>query len=206
MSIVIFITLLISIIGATGTPKLSRFFGFSSIYNATFIVGLLISWMQENPNIQYENIFFVSYIFSIFYTISTFVLFSIVEKAGVSSFEDIYYIPSNLRFYWLFFVANFIPFPLLLGFFAKLGIFIEIFKNGMSHIGVLFALSSVLAMYFYTRLLPIKEVPHSQNIPTSSMFRLCIFVLTTTFLIINLFLTKAYQLFTTLYKISLPYF
>lgn len=204
LSIIIFLTILISITGAISSKNLKRFLGYSSIYNAVFYIGLPASFLF-NVNREYGNYFFYTYLFAMFYMISTYVIFNIIN-VSLESFDDINKLSGVYKLIWIFFIANFLPFPLLLGFFAKVGILIEIFKNALNNIGILLTLSSIFAIYIYSRLIPSLHSITSENKNSDRnhfMLTICSSVLLTIlYVIINLFVVKAYSFIT---KLTIPF-
>ncbi len=204
LSIIIFLTILISIIGAISTQNLKRFLGYSSIYNAVFYLGLPASFLF-NVNHHFGNYLFYMYLFTTFYMISTFVIFSIIN-VSLENFDDINKLSGIYKLIWIFFIANFLPFPLLLGFFAKVGLLIEIFKNHLNNIGILLALSSIFAIYIYSRLIPSLHTITSENKNSDKnhfiLTRYFIILLTISYIIINLIVVKIYNFVT---KLTIPF-
>ncbi|MFN7181183.1 MAG: proton-conducting transporter membrane subunit [Planctomycetota bacterium] len=198
-SLILFITILISVIGAAFNRKLTRFLGYSSIYNAIFFIGLLLSPFLDK-NYSYENFFFLIYLFILFYIFSTFVIFSLIDIFSIKQFEDIRMLSGIPLFLWLFFIANFLPFPLLLGFFAKVGIIVEVFTAGLYNIGIVLALSSIFAIYIYSRLIP-SSFQYKQNTYriNQKLFMLFLKLLTFLVIVINIFIVKVYLFVSTLF-------
>lgn len=152
MSTVLFLTVLISVSGGIFSKNLKRFLGYSSIYNAIFYIGLPLSFIFNAHN-RYTTYFFYMYLFVTFYIVSTYVVFTLINAFELENFSDIGRLSGIYKLIWLFFIVNFLPFPFTLGFFAKVGVLIEIFLNRLYNIGIILAVSSIFALYIYTRLI-----------------------------------------------------
>lgn len=209
LSITIFLTILLSITGAIFSKNLKRFLGYSSIYNAAFYIGLPASFLI-NANHEFGNYFFYIYLFTAFYMLSAYVIFTIINTNSLESFDDINKLSGIYKLIWIFFIANFLPFPLLLGFFAKVGILIEVFKNGLNNIGILLALSSIFAIYIYSKLIPTLVTSTTSSNENSLQShnngvistKYTIIFLTISYIIINLFIAKTFNFIT---KLTIPF-
>lgn len=195
VSIILLITILISVSGATFSKNFKRFLGYSSIYNAGFYLGLPTA-ITFNVQPQYTLYFFYLYLFVTFYIFSTYILFTLINLFELESFEDIRAFCAPYTLIWLFIVSNFLPFPLTIGFFAKVGIIVSIFTNGLINVGILLALSSVFAIYFYSRLLP--PFPGIHPSPSflhdkRTYLQIPAISITLFYLLINLFITPLYN-------------